>query len=165
VTVDDTTTEPNQPRTARSLDQRRADALERLGISHQMWLATGSDGHGAHLIPVAYTWSVNTVTLTTATFERSRTAANLHATPRARVAIGDTADVIMIDAIASLIPVDGIDTDSADRYALVSHDPRAMPGLVYIQFTPRRVQVWNGFHEFPGRTVMIDGQWLDRPID
>jgi hypothetical protein len=163
MTVDDRTAELDQPRTARSLDQRRADALERLGTSHQMWLATGSDGHGAHLIPVAYTWNANT--LTTATFERSRTAANLRATPRARVAIGDTADVVMIDAVGSLIPVDAIDPDRADRYARVSHDPRVMPGLVYVQLTPRRVLVWNGFHEFPGRTVMTDGQWLDRPID
>ncbi|WP_280446767.1 pyridoxamine 5'-phosphate oxidase family protein [Nocardia brasiliensis] len=147
----------------RSLDQRRADALKRLGTSHQMWLATAGEGHGPHLIPVAYTW--NTDTLTTATFERSRTIANLQTTPRARVAIGDTADVIMIEATASLIPVDAIDATAADEYARVSHDPRTMPGFVYIRLAPQRIQVWNGFHEFTGRTVMADGRWLDRPID
>lgn len=158
----DTTTELGRPPTARSLDRRRTDALKRLE-TYQMWLATGSDGHGAHLIPVAYVWNSNT--LTTATFERSRTAANLRATPRARVAIGDTADVVMIDVTATLIPVDAIDPDVADRFAQVSHDPRIMPGLVYIELAPHRIQVWNGFHEFTGRTVMIDGQWLDRPVD
>ncbi|MFD6162173.1 pyridoxamine 5'-phosphate oxidase family protein [Nocardia sp. NPDC060256] len=165
MTADDTTTEPNQLPIARSLDQRRRGALERLGTSHQMWLATGSDGHGAHLIPVSFAWNANTLTLTTATLEHSRTAVNLQATPQARVAIGDTADVIMIDAIATLIPVDAIDPDCADRYARISQDPRAIPGFVYIQLTPQRIQVWNGFHEFLGRTVMINGQWLDQPVD
>ncbi|GAA5090402.1 pyridoxamine 5'-phosphate oxidase family protein [Nocardia iowensis] len=163
MTVDNTTTEPMQPPTPRSLGQRRADALKRLGTNHQMWLATAGEGYGPHLIPVSYTWNTNT--LTTATFEHSRTVANLHATPRARVAIGDTADVIMIEATASLIPVDAIDPTAADGYAQVSHDPRTMPGFVYIQLAPQRIQVWNGFHEFTGRTVMADGQWLDRPID
>ncbi|MFI0446635.1 hypothetical protein [Actinomadura sp. 6N118] len=34
----------------------------------QIWLATGSDGHGAHLIPVAYAWDGSA--LYTATFAR-----------------------------------------------------------------------------------------------
>ncbi|MFI6868560.1 pyridoxamine 5'-phosphate oxidase family protein [Nocardia sp. NPDC050406] len=157
------TAESMQPPTPRTLAQRRADALKRLESNHQMWLATAGDGLGPHLIPVSYTW--NTTTLTTATFEHSRTVANLRATQRARVAIGDTADVIMIDATASLIPVDEIDPTAADGYARVSHDPRTMPGFVYIQLAPQRIQVWNGFHEFPGRTVMADGQWLELPID
>lgn len=156
------TTHPTTP-IPRSLDQRRADALDRLDTHFQMWLATGSDGYGAHLIPVAYVWNAHT--LTTATSERSRTAANLATTPQARVAIGSTDDVIMIDATATLIPVDTIDPDTADSYARISHDPRTMPGFAYIQLTPQRIQVWNGFHEFPGRTVMTNGHWLDQPVD
>lgn len=35
----------------RSLAERRACARDRLKTGFQMWLATGSDGHGAHLIP------------------------------------------------------------------------------------------------------------------
>lgn len=159
-----TTTELDQP-IARSLDQRRADALQKLAANYQLWLATGSDGQGAHLIPVAYVWDPAALTLTTATFERSRTVANLQARPRARVAVGDTADLIMIDATASFIAVDAIDQDCADKFALVSHDPRVMPGLVYLRLAPQRVQVWNGYHEFSGRTAMINGEWLDRPVD
>ncbi len=72
-----------------------------------MWLATGSDGHGAHLIPVAYVRDGST--LTTATFRRSRTVSNLRARPTARLAIGDTADVVMIDTHAILLDLPDID--------------------------------------------------------
>jgi hypothetical protein len=35
----------------RSLAERQTDARKQLESGCQMWLATGSDGHGAHLIP------------------------------------------------------------------------------------------------------------------
>lgn len=97
------------------------------------------------------------------TFASSRTVANITANPQARVAIGDTADVVMIDTRASLLNVSAIGTDIADRYAQVSTDPRSYPEgtFGYLRLRPRRVQVWNGFHEFVGRTVMRDGRWLD----
>ncbi len=151
--------------TPRSLAERRMAAQERLESGHQLWLATGSDGRGAHLIPVAYVWDGSA--LTTATFTSSRTVTNLRAHPRARVAIGDTADVVMIDTDASLITVPNIGGDLAERYAKVSTDPRSHPEgmFVYLRLQPRRIQVWNGLHEFVGRTVMAGGHWLDEPID
>lgn len=149
----------------RSLAKRRAHARDRLETGFQMWLATGSDGHGAHLIPVAYVW--DGWALYTATFAKSRTAANIKAHPQARVALGDTADVIMIDTSASLMDVPDIDADIAERYARVSTDPRTYPEgtFVYLRLHPWRILVWNGFHEFVGRTVMRDGRWLDNPVD
>ncbi|HWM36291.1 MAG TPA: hypothetical protein VNS49_04105, partial [Streptomyces sp.] len=97
----------------------------------------------------------------------SRTVANLDAHPQARIALGDTADVVMIDADASLVEVPAIGADIAERYAQVSHDPRTYPAgtFLYLSLHPRRIQVWNGFHEFPGRTVMQQHQWLDDPVD
>ncbi|TDD67904.1 hypothetical protein E1293_37540 [Actinomadura darangshiensis] len=149
----------------RSLAVRRADARNRLETSFQMWLATGSDGRGAHLIPVAYAWDGSA--LYTATFAKSRTVANIKGHPRARVALGDTADVIVIDTSASLMDVPDIDADIAERYAKVSTDPRTYPEgtFAYLRLQPRRILVWNGFHEFVGRTVMRDGRWLDDPVD
>lgn len=130
-----------------------------------MWLATGSDGHGAHLIPVAYVWDGSA--LYTATFTGSRTVMNAKARPQARVALGDTADVVMVDTGASTIEVADIGDDIAERYAKVSTDPRTHPGgmFVYLRLRPRRIQVWNGIHEFVGRTVMLDGRWLERSVD
>ncbi|MFB4314882.1 pyridoxamine 5'-phosphate oxidase family protein [Actinomadura sp. 21ATH] len=149
----------------RDLAERRAHARNRLETGFQMWLATGSDGHGAHLIPVAYVWDGSA--LYTATFAKSRTAVNIKAHPQARVALGDTADVIMIDTSASLADVADIDADIAEHYAKVSTDPRTYPEgtFVYLRLQPRRVQVWNGLHEFVGRTVMRDGRWLENPVD
>ena len=149
----------------RSLAERRAHARNRLETGFQMWLATGSNGHGAHLIPVAYAWAGSA--LYTATFVKSRTVSNIKGHPQARVALGDTAEVIMIDTSASLMDVPDIDADIAERYAKVSTDPRTSPEgtFVYLRLHPRRIQVWNGFHEFVGRTVMRDGRWLDTPVD
>jgi general stress protein 26 len=152
-------------RIPRGLAERQSDARKQLESSFQMWLATGSDGRGAHLIPVAYVW--DGLDVYTATFARSRTVANIEAHPQARIALGDTADVVMIDAGASLVDVPAIDADIAERYAQVSHDPRTYPTgtFLYLRLHPRRIQAWNGFHEFPGRTVMQERRWLDDPVD
>jgi general stress protein 26 len=149
--------------TPRSLDERRNAAIELLESNHQLWLATGSDGHGAHLIPVAYAW--DGAHLIMATFESSRTTANLRSRSRARAAIGEPTNLVMIDGDVTLIDPADMDPAAADRYACVSFDPRALPGLVYLSLVPTQMQVWNGFHEFHGRTVMRDGQWLDEPAD
>lgn len=87
--------------------------------------------------------------------------------PRARVALGDTADVIMIDTVASLIAVPVLEAVLVDPYARVSSDPRSHPEgtFDYVRLQPRRIQVWNGLHEFAGRTVMAGGLWLEQPID
>ncbi|MFI6908779.1 hypothetical protein ACIBKY_46480 [Nonomuraea sp. NPDC050394] len=152
------------PPQARDLPQRRADTLDRLSGGFHMWLATGSDGHGAHLIPVAYVW--NGSALTTATFRRSRTVANLRTRPTARLAIGDTADVVLIDACSILLDVPTIDVASAEAYARVSSDPRKTPDMfLYIRLVPKRVLAWNSLAEFGGRTLMINGSWLDAPVD
>lgn len=128
-----------------------------------MWLSTG--GHtGPHLIPVAFVGDGDAIV--TATGAGSKTVRNLRETGRARVAVGTTSDVVMVDAaLDGLVSVPEVATDLADRFAAVSHDPRQMPGYVYIRLLPRRIQVWNGFHEFPGRTVMLKGAWLSHPVD
>ncbi|MEV4166437.1 pyridoxamine 5'-phosphate oxidase family protein [Nonomuraea dietziae] len=148
----------------RDLARRQADTVDRLFGGFQMWLATGSDGHGAHLIPVAYVWDDST--LTTATFRRSRTVSNLRARPKARLAIGDTADVIMIDARATLLGVPDIDAASAEAFAKVSTDPRNAPDrFLYVRLVPERILAWNSLAEFSGRTLMLKGSWLDTSVD
>ncbi|MFE0764046.1 pyridoxamine 5'-phosphate oxidase family protein [Streptomyces smyrnaeus] len=153
---------PDMP-TPRTHDERVAAARLRLQQEFQMWLSTG--GHtGPHLIPVAFVGDGDAIV--TATGENSRTVRNLRETGRARVAVGTTSDVVMVDtALDGLVPVPEVASDVANRFAAVSHDPRQMPGYVYIRLLPRRIQVWNGFHEFPGRTVMLKGEWLSDPAD
>jgi general stress protein 26 len=140
----------------RTTTQRREHALAQLAAQHELWLATGGET-GPHMIPVCYVWDGLHITM--ATFEDSPTAANIRANRTARVAVGHHDDVTMIDGSVTLVPVAEMEPGIADAFARVSHDPRVMPGLVYLRFTPRRVQVWNGFHEFTNRTVMRNGSW------
>lgn len=154
---------PQTTPTPRPLTERREAARQKMFTHHRLWLATGSDGHGAHLIPVSFIWTNEHLTM--ATLARSRTMVNLRANPRARAAIGHPDDVVIIDGDVSIVDVADIDSTAADRYAEVSHDPRQMPGFLYLYLLPNRVQVWNGFHEYAGRTVMLDGYWLNKPID
>ncbi len=91
-----------------------------------MWVSTGGRS-GPHLIPVAFVGDDGAIV--TATGESSRTVRNLRETGRARVAVGTTSDVVMVDTtLAGLVPVPEIATDVADRFAAVSHDPRQLPG-------------------------------------
>jgi nitroimidazol reductase NimA-like FMN-containing flavoprotein (pyridoxamine 5'-phosphate oxidase superfamily) len=81
---------------ARSLAERREAALEHLRSNSNLWLATASDRQGPYLIPVSYWW--DGARLTTATFENSRTLRNIRVQPKVRASIGNTGDVLMIDA-------------------------------------------------------------------
>src|SRR5260370_4568073 len=148
------------------LAERRKAALERLRSNTNLWLATASDGRGPHLIPLAYWWDGSRST--TATFEGSRTLKNVRAQPKVRAAIGSAADVLMIDATATIATVADI-TDIAEvakRYAQASgNDPQSEPGFVYIQLVPDRIQLWKGVAEFTGRTAIGAGVWLEDPLD
>ena len=146
----------------RGLADRRKAATERLRSNRNLWLATASDGRGPHMIPLTYCWDGSR--LTTATFEGSRTVKNVRAQPKVRAAIGTPDDVLMIDATATIVPV----ADIADipevttRYVQGSgNDPQSMPGFVYIQLVPERIQLWTGVAGFTERTVMRAGVWLD----
>jgi general stress protein 26 len=145
------------------LSERREAALEHLRSNTNLWLATASDGRGPHLIPVSYWW--DGARLTTATSDDSRTARNLRAQPKVRAAIGSTGDVLMINATAAIVAVTDIDPAAVDGYAQASGVPRSMPGFVYVQLVPERMQVWRGPAEFTGRTVMRSGVWLEDPVD
>jgi hypothetical protein len=148
---------------ARTLRERREAALERLHSSGNLWLATASDGRGPHLIPLSYWW--DGARLITATFENSRTLTNIRVQPRVRGSIGSTGDVLMIDAVASVVAAADLEESAVEGYEQVSGNPRATPGFVYVQIFPKRMQVWRGRAEFSGRTVMRAGVWLDDPVD
>jgi general stress protein 26 len=147
----------------RTLSERREAALEHLRSNTNLWLATASDGQGAHLIPVSYWW--DGTRLTTATSENSRTVRNVRAQPKVRAAVGVTGDVLMIDATAEIVSWGDIDETAADGYARASGVPRSMPGFVYVELVPQRMQVWRGSAELSGRTVMRAGEWLDHSVD
>ncbi|MFD6065810.1 pyridoxamine 5'-phosphate oxidase family protein [Amycolatopsis lurida] len=133
--------------------------LELLRSETTAWLATG-DTDGPHLVPLLF--HHNGEVLTFATFANSRTVINAAATARARAAIGQHYDVVMIDGSMEIIEPSAIDPAIADSFASLLRggpDPRHTPGFVYLQLTPSRVQAWRSFAELPGRTLMHSGRW------
>jgi hypothetical protein len=91
----------------------------------------------------------------------SLTARNVTASGIARLGVGPTRDVVMIDAVLERT-VD-VAADEALRASFVAQadwDPRNGPGYVFLVLRPVRIQAWRESNEIPGRTLMRDGTWL-----
>jgi general stress protein 26 len=146
----------------RSPEKRKADALAKLAASEaNVWVASASSTGAVHLVPVTHTWNGSQVVL--ATGPRSRTVANVTANPRVRLALGETRDVVMIDAVL----VDAVLTSEApaalaEGYAAqAGWDPRTDDGdYVYLVLGPERIEVWREAEDPAGRTVMRNGAWV-----
>jgi hypothetical protein len=148
---------PVQPR---SRAERRADTLVKLTApAADVWVASAGE-QGPHLVPLSLLWHQDRIVL--ALDGTSRTAQNITAGGTARLALGPTRDVVLIDAtLTHTIPV----TEAgalADAYATQSDwDPRdAGAPYVYLVLSPTRIQAWREADELPGRTLMRDGVWL-----
>jgi hypothetical protein len=146
----------------RSPEQRKSDALAKLAARHpDLWAASASPSGVAHLVPLSFAWDGEHVII--ATEATAITTRNIAGARRARLALGGTRDVVMIDAIVvRQIDVAGAPAAIAERYAAQADwDPRSAGGdYVYTVLRPERVQVWREENEIAGRTVMRDGAWL-----
>ena len=144
----------------RSRAQRKADTLVKLVTpALDAWVST-SGGDDPYLVPLSLAWHEERLIL--ALGETSRTARNITATGAARIGLGPTRDVVMIDAIhEGTYLVAGAGT-IADVYAAQSDwDPREEdPGYVYLLLRPVRIQAWREVNEIAGRLLMRDGVWL-----
>jgi len=123
------------------------------------WVATASPDGAPHLVPLSLAWVDERAVL--AVDGSSATARNLTATGTARLAVGATRDVVMIDAV--LERAVGVDSDEdlgAAYAAQADWDPRGGAGYLYLVLEPRRVQAWREADEIAGRTLMRDGVWL-----
>ena len=110
---------------ARSPKERKADALAKLTtVEANVWIASASPTGAVHLVPVTHTWNGNQIVL--ATEPGSRTVANVTANPQVRIALGETRDVVMIDAVlAEAVPKSEAPPALADGYAVqAGWDPR-----------------------------------------
>ena len=145
---------------SRSAGRRRADVLALLESERHLWLASAADGD-AHLIPVAFVWHKGEVLM--ATSAASRTARNLRAAGRTRIALGHTRDVVLIDGTVDLVSVHDVDTATAVKLATLPISPLRAPGMVCIRLRPRTVLAWRGPQEIDTRVVMRDGRWLAEP--
>lgn len=140
---------------------RRTDALATLqAYAADAWVATaGADG--PYLVPLSLAWIDDRVVV--ALPASSRTARNLIAGQDARLGVGPTRDVVMIDVVLERsVPVEEAG-ELADRYAAQADwEPRdAGGGYCYLVLRPERVQAWRDEAEHAGRTLMRGATWLD----
>jgi hypothetical protein len=147
---------------ARSPSERKRDVLARLNQENaDGWVASASaDGH-AHLVPLSYAWDGEHIIL--AAEDSSVTVRNIERGGMARVALGHTRDVVMIDAqLDDIVDVGAAPESVAARYgSQADWDPRPLgEPYVYVLLGPRRVQAWRDANEIAGRTLMRDGVWL-----
>jgi hypothetical protein len=144
----------------RSAEQRKSDAIEKLEKDEDVWVATAGQGGTAHLVPLSLCWHDGNVIV--AVEGRSRTARNASASRQARLALGTSRDVVMIDAAATVTARSGLDPAIASAYReRTGWQPGSDGGdWVYILLKPATIQVWRDVAEITGRTVMRDGAWL-----
>ncbi|HWM74456.1 MAG TPA: pyridoxamine 5'-phosphate oxidase family protein [Nocardioides sp.] len=144
----------------RDAQARKADTLAMLATpAVDVWVASASASGEAHLVPLSLAWVDERAVI--AVPETSVTARNLTASGRARLAVGPTRDVVMIDTVLDCSAA--VDSDEAlgEAYAAQADwDPRGDSGYVFLVLRPIRLQAWREADEIPGRTLMRDGAWI-----
>jgi hypothetical protein len=142
---------------ARSTEQRIADARRRLEEDADLWIATAADG-SPWLIPLSFHWTGEAIVM--ATLRESPTYRNVAGRGGARLALGLTRDVVLVDGQVDL--PDTLPEADADATARASgYDPRTEPETAYLRVTPERIQAWRNVAELKGRTIMRGGRWAD----
>ena len=148
-----------QPRTR---EQRRADTLAKLSApAADAWVATAAADAGGYLVPLSLAWIDERVVL--ATEADSVTVRNIISQRRARLGLGPTRDVVMIDAeLEQVYGLDEVPADVGRRYAMQADwDPRESGDRMrFLVLRPQRIQAWREVDELPGRTLMRGGEWI-----
>jgi hypothetical protein len=145
----------------RSGAQRRRDTERRLAHDVDVWIATASADGAPYLVPLSFDWDGSA--LLVATPADSRTGRNLAASGSARLGLGETRDVSLIDGDVEILEIGDLPEDQANQFAArTGFDPRAeSPPYRWFRITPRRIQAWREANELAGRELMRDGNWID----
>lgn len=147
------------PPPARPRAQRKADVLDRLTSDVDAWIASAG-AEGPYLVPLSFLWDGESIIV--ATPVASPTGRNLRS-GRARVGIGRTRDVVMIEGAAEVVAAaTEVPADLGDAFAeRTGFDPRDLSTpYAYFRIRPRRIQAWREANELAGRDLMRDGAWL-----
>jgi hypothetical protein len=144
----------------RTRAQRRRDTEHRLTVDVDVWVASASPDGAPYLVPLSFDW--DGAALLVATPADSPTGRNLATTRTARLGLGHTRDVSMIDGDVDVIEIDALPPEQADRFvAHTGFDPRVLATPYrWFRITPHRVQAWREVDELPDRELMRDGGWL-----
>jgi hypothetical protein len=147
---------------ARTGPERKADTLAKLeAVGADAWVATAPPTGAAYLVPLSYAWDGEHIVL--AAIATSPTIRNVRASGRARLGLGPTRDVVVVDAeLDVIVDVSEAPEELAIAYARQSGwDPRREPEpYAYALLHLRQVQAWREANELAGRRLMRDGEWL-----
>ena len=144
----------------RSRAQRRRDTEHRLAHDVDVWVASASADGAPYLVPLSFAWDGETLLVATPT--DSPTGRNLAATRTARLALGLTRDVSMIEGEVEVLEIEALPQERGDRFAAhAGFDPRAQDTPYrWFRISPRRIQAWREVDELRDRELMRDGRWL-----
>jgi hypothetical protein len=121
-------------------------------------VASASAQGAPYLVPLSFDWDGDA--LLVATPADSPTGRNLAATGVARLALGHTRDVTMIEGDVEVLAIDSLTQERGDRFAArTGFDPRAQDTYRWFRISPRRIQAWREVDELPERELMRDGRW------
>lgn len=149
----------------RTSEQRKHDVLARLEEEMDIWVATADADGVPCLVALWFVWDGEALWLSTR--PANPTGRNLRSGGRARLAFGDTQDVVLVDGDAEMFTAVDVPGAAADAFRTkTGWDPLGDSAeYVYFRVRPRAVQAWRGEHELPGRHLMRDGVWAPRPLN
>lgn len=144
----------------RTTHERIHDTRKRLEGDIDLWVSTAASDGIPHLVPLSFLWTGDSFVISTTL--SSPTARNLTAGGTARLALGTTRDVVMVEGTARPLTDEDLSEELGDAFAeRTGFDPRTESSPYrYFRISPRRVQAWREANELKGRTIMADGAWL-----
>jgi len=104
------------PAAPRPRAERRRDTEHRLQHDVDVWVASASAAGSPHLVPLSFDWDGTALILATA--RDSPTGLNLAATRTARIALGGTRDVTMIEGDVEVLDMTALPPEQGDRFAV-----------------------------------------------
>ncbi|MCX5054930.1 MULTISPECIES: pyridoxamine 5'-phosphate oxidase family protein [unclassified Streptomyces] len=147
-------TPPRDPR------ERRQDVLRRLQKEIDIWVASADADGLPCLVPLWFVWHAESVWLVTRT--TNPTGRNLRDGRRARLAFGDTRDVVLIDGDVETCTLREVPGAAAEAFlAKTGWDPRQdSASYAFFRVRPYAVQAWHEQRELAKRHLMKDGAWV-----
>jgi hypothetical protein len=133
--------------------------LAKLETEVDVWVASASADGDAYLVPLSFAW--DGARLTIAVSESSVTGRNIARSGWARLGLGPTRDVVIVEGPVEVVRVGDDDELAFAHAAKAGFDAREATGRwIFLRVTPRTIQAWREVNELDGRRIMIDGEWL-----
>ncbi|MER5965121.1 pyridoxamine 5'-phosphate oxidase [Streptomyces sp. NPDC002057] len=148
----------NDP-TVRGPEQRKKDVLARLAEEADIWVASAGGADAPYLVPLSFHWDGTDIWLCTRL--TNPTGRNLSTGGRARLALGNTRDVVLLGGEVTTLSVGDVPTRAVEGFAAkCGWDPRGSgPAYAWFRVRPTEVEAWNEEPEIAGRHLMRDGVW------